>query len=323
VSSRTLGPLLAVFVLALAALGLGLGTLWIPPDRVWATLWGQGTERELFLLAHLRGPRVAGALAAGALLAWAGLVLQGLYRNPLVSPDLLGIQAGASAAVVVGMVWGVASPWVGPLAFAGAVAAALTIGLLGGRSEGGSRLLLGGLGINALLMALVTLLLLQANVYQAAQAYQWMVGSLYSTTADEALFLVVSALGWGGAAFFLVPGLRLLQVGDQGAQSLGAPVGLWRSLLTVLAAGLASSAVAVVGPLGFVALAVPHAARLLFGPVGPATFVFTGLLGAGVLLAVDLAGQHLVPGGLPAGVLAAGLGGPYFLFLLRKRGPIL
>lgn len=310
--------------LGLGILALGLGTIVLPWETVWAALTGHGTPQQQFLVFQLRLPRVAGALAAGALLAWSGLVFQGLFRNPLVSPDLLGVEAGASAAVVLGIVLGWSSTLVGWSAFGGSALAAGAIAVFGGRWGGsGSRLLLVGLGVNALLGAMVTFLLVQGNVYQAAKAYQWMVGSLYSTTPEKAAFLGTMALGLGLVGFGLSPGLRLLQVGDLGARSLGAPTRAWTLVLGTTACAMAAAAVSVVGPIGFVALAVPHAARMLQGPVGPATFVLTGLLGALVLLAVDLVGQFVLPGGLPAGVLAAGLGGPYFLYLLRTKGTTL
>lgn len=314
----------AVAAVALALVGLGLGTVALTPDRVVATLVGNGSPKESFIVLDLRLPRVIGALAAGALLAWAGMVFQGLFRNPLVSPDFLGIEAGASVAVVLGMVLGLSSSLTGILAFAGASAAALAIALIGGRGANtGPRLILVGVGMNALLGALVTFLLVRANVYQAAQAYQWMVGSLYSTTAAEAGFLLGAAVVLGGIVLALTPALRLLQIGDLGARSLGAPVGPWKLVLGLAGCALAGAAVSVVGPIGFLALAVPHAARILTGPVGPVSFLTAGALGALVLLGVDLVGQHVIPGGLPAGLLAAGLGGPYFLFLLRRRSLVL
>lgn len=316
-------PVALVTVGALAVVGLGLGVIVLSPPEVWAALTGTGTPQQGFVVLELRLPRVVGALAAGALLAWSGMVFQGLFRNPLVSPDFLGIEAGASAGVVVGIVFGLSSVLLGWLAFAGAGMTALVIAVLGGRGGQGNRLILVGLGMNALMGAVVTFLLVQANVYQAAKAYQWMVGSLYSTTPEEAGFLGATALVLGALALGLAPGLRLLQVGDLGARSLGAPVALWQGVLITGACAMAAAAVSVVGPIGFVALAVPHASRMLVGPVGPLSMATTGVLGAGVLLAVDLVGQHLVPGGLPAGLLAAGLGGPYFLYLLRRRGPVL
>lgn len=315
-------PLAVVAVGLLALVGLGLGAVALSPTEVWAALLGTGPEQHGFVVLELRLPRIVGALAAGALLAWSGMVFQGLFRNPLVSPDFLGIEGGASAGVVLGMVLGLSSTFTGWLAFGGAALTASVIAVLGGRGGQGNRLILVGLGMNALMAAIVTFLLVQANVYQAARAYQWMVGSLYSTTPEEAAFLAVAAGALGLFGMALAPGLRLLQIGDLGARSLGAPVVLWQGALTAGACLMAASAVSVVGPIGFIALAVPHAARMLAGPVGPLSLVTAGVLGAGVLLAVDLVGQHLLPGGLPAGLLAAGLGGPYFLYLLRRHGPV-
>jgi iron complex transport system permease protein len=316
--------ILVMGALGLAGLGLCLGSVSLPVQTVWAALTGNAGPRETFLVVELRLPRVTGALAAGALLAWSGMLFQGLVRNPLVSPDLLGVEAGATAAVVLGIVAGWSAALTGWLAFGGAAAAALVIAILGARTGGtGHRLILVGLGINALLTAAVTFLLVQGNVYQAAKAYQWMVGSLYSTTPAEAGYLGASTVVLGALGLGFSPALRLLQLGDLGARSLGAPTRAWSVVLGTLASAMAAAAVSVVGPIGFLALAAPHAARILTGPVGPWSFLTAGALGALALLAVDLVGQFGIPGGLPAGVLAAGLGGPYFLFLLRRRGPVL
>jgi len=309
--------------LAVGALGLTLGRIPLGLDQVAAALFGAGTPSEAFVVVDLRLPRVLCALLVGALLAWSGALFQGVFRNPLVSPDFIGIEAGASVAAVTAVVLG--APWalVPVVAFSGAAGTALAVYVLSWKGHlSGTRLILVGVGANALLQALIQAVLIGAGTHQAAQAYQWMVGSLYSTNLAEAGLLAGVGLVLVPLAFALSPGLRLLQVGDLGARSLGAPTGLWTLVLGTAACAMAASAVSVVGPIAFVALAVPHAARMLAGPVGPGSFLTAGALGALVLLAVDLAGQHLVPGGLPAGLLAAGLGGPYFLYLLRRRGPV-
>lgn len=314
----------AVGLALLAAWGLTLGQVVVPLDAVLATLTGQGTPRDRFVLLELRGPRILGAITVGALLAWSGLLLQGVFRNPLVSPDFIGIETGASAAAVSGIVFGVASTWIAPMAFVGAAGTALCLYALSWRGHlSGSRLVLVGVGANALLLAVVSFLLVRANVHQAAQAYQWMVGSLYSVTTAEAGGLTLAALVLGPLGLLLLPSLKVLQLGDVTARSLGLAVEATRLAVILVASALAAFAVAAVGPIGFVALAIPHAARLLAGPLSPGVYALGGLLGATFLLAADLAGQHLLPWGLPVGLLAAALGGPYFLFLLRRRDLVL
>lgn len=319
---RTPGPeVLALTVLvALAFAGLCWGRFPLEVPDVLRILVGQGAAQENFVVWDLRLPRVLCALLVGALLAWSGTLFQALFRNPLVSPDFIGIETGASAAAVLALVLGVPSSWLAPAAFAGAAASALGIYALSWRGHlSGPRLILIGVGMNALLAAVVSFLLVRANVHQAAQAYQWMVGSLYSTTLAEAGFLGASALVFGALALVLVRPLRVLQVGDLGARSLGLRVEAFRLTAVLTACGLAASAVSVVGPIGFVALAVPHLARMTGGSLSARVLVQAGLFGGVLLLGVDLVGQHFIPLGLPAGLLAAALGGPYFLFLLSRR----
>lgn len=313
---------IGVWVLALVVgvVGLTLGRLPLGLDRVGAALLGAGSPSETFVVVDLRLPRVLCALLVGALLAWSGALFQGVFRNPLVSPDFIGIEAGASVAAVTAVVMG--APWalVPVVAFSGAATTALAVYALSWKGHlSGTRLILVGVGANALLQALIQAVLIGAGTHQAAQAYQWMVGSLYSTNLAEAALLAGVGVVLVPLGLALVPAVRVLQVGDLGAKSLGLAVEPVRLAVLAVACALAAVAVALVGPIGFVALAVPHLARMLAGPLSKAVFVLSGGLGALLLVVVDLAGQHLIPLGLPAGVLAAALGGPYFLFLLSRR----
>lgn len=314
----------AGLMVVLAGWGLTLGKAPVSLEAVFQAFLGTSAPQDRFIILELRWPRIACAVLVGALLAWSGTLFQGVFRNPLVSPDFIGIEIGASAAAVGGIVLGVPSPFLAVLAFAGASGTALTIYALSWKGHlSGSRLILVGVGMNALLAALVSFLLVRANLHQAAQAYHWMVGSLYSTTQPEAGLLAAAALVLAPLGLLMIPTLKVLQIGDTGARSLGVPVEPARLAILLTACGLAASAVAVVGPVGFIALAMPHLARMLAGPLSAGVFLLAGFLGGVFLLAVDLAGQHALPFGLPAGLLAAAVGGPYFLFLLRRRDLIL
>ncbi|MBP2018514.1 iron complex transport system permease protein [Symbiobacterium terraclitae] len=306
-------------LLALGAWGLTLGSFRLPLADVVRALLGSAPADAAFIVMGLRLPRVLAAMLVGPALAMSGAIFQGLLRNPLVSPDVIGINAGASVAAV----WWIIShrpPVLLPVvAFAGALGAAAAVYLLTWRGHiSGARLILVGIGAHALLTAGTTALIVRANVYEAATAYRWMTGSLAGSDWGDVATLAAALALLVPAGLVLMWPLRALQYGDQTARSLGLP--LERTRLALMAVGCALSAVAVsvAGPVGFVAFMVPHLARMLAGPVGGGLFLFTGALGGLLLLGADLLGQHALPVSLPVGVITAALGAPYFLFLLYR-----
>ena len=253
------------------------------------------------------------------LLAQSGAVFQGLVRNPLASPDIIGVNAGASLAAVFWIVARLPAGWLPVAAFAGALVAAAAIYILSWRGKfSNTRLILVGIGINAMLHAGVTLLVVRAGINDVSKAYQWMTGSVYAASwADvRTLALAAGLLVPLGAA--LMWPLQVMQIGDLTAQSLGIPLERTRLLLALAGCALSAVAISAAGPLGFVALMVPHIARLLAGPITGGVFLLSGVLGGILVLGADMLGQHALPVGLPAGVLTAALGAPYFLFLLYR-----
>lgn len=255
------------------------------------------------------------------MLAMSGAIFQGLVRNPLVSPDVIGINAGASAAAVLWIVTGLPPALLPLAALGGALAAAAAIYLLTWRGRiASSRLIVVGIGVNALLNAAVTFLLVHARINDASRAVLWMTGSLYASEWGDVRLLALALVLLGTLGAVLMPELRVLQLGDLGAAALGMPVERRRLVLLFTGCALAAVAVSVAGPVGFVALMVPHAARLLAGPMSGGVFLFTGLLGGVLLLGADLLAQHGLPTSLPVGVVTAALGAPYFLLVLYRTG---
>ncbi|MGB3329666.1 MAG: iron ABC transporter permease [Thermomicrobiales bacterium] len=321
VNMRVLGISLIVLALTatLAVFAMTRGSFPIPFLDVVGAIFGRGDEDQLFIVRTLRLPRVICAMLIGAALAVAGAVFQGLVRNPLVSPDIIGINTGASLVAVFWIVFGLSSTLLPLAAFLGALVAALLVYALswkGGISP--NRLILVGIGVGAALSALTTLITVRFPIDQVRPAIVWTMGSIYGSTWRDVQvllgFLVVSL----PLAIALMWYLRALQLGDDVARGLGMPVERLRLSLIVVGCALAAAAVAVAGPIGFVALMVPHMARMLAGALSGSVLVLTALMGAFFLLAADTVAQHFLPVSLPVGVVTAAVGAPYFLYLLYR-----
>ncbi|ACZ39998.1 FecCD family ABC transporter permease [Sphaerobacter thermophilus] len=321
VNTRVLGMIgLALVVLvALGAWALTLGSFRLPLQAVIDALTGAEAGDARFIVRDLRLPRVLTAAFVGAALAMSGAIFQGLVRNPLVSPDIIGVNAGASFAAVFWIVTGQPSPLLPVIAFTGAVATTAAIYLLSWRGNiAGPRLILVGIGVNAILTALTTGLVVRANIYEASRALHWTTGSVYAATWGDVRVVaaVLAVLVPVGVA--LMWALRVIQVGDTTARSVGLPLERTRLALVLVGCALSAGAVAVAGPIGFVALMVPHIARMIAGPMSGSVFIVTGVLGALLVLGADMVGQHALPVGVPVGVVTGAVGAPYFLFLMYR-----
>jgi iron complex transport system permease protein len=268
---------------------------------------------------QLRVPRTIIGLAAGVALGLAGTLIQGVTRNPIADPGLLGVNSGASLAVVLCIsLLGVTSPlgfiW---FAFAGAAAAAIVVFAIGGARP--VRLALVGAALTALLTPLIALVLLRDT--EAFNQYRfWAVGSLtgrdLSTVAALWPFLAVGA----GLAAALAHRLNLLALGDDVAAALGQRVGVTRALAGVALVLLSGTAVALAGPIALVGLVVPHAARRLVGSDYRWITALAVVLGPMMLLAADVIGRLVVPNSeLEAGVVAAFIGAPVLIAIARSR----
>lgn len=318
---RVLGIALIVLLLTamLAVFAMTRGSYSIPFMDVLRAVFGRGDDDQLFVVRTLRLPRVLCAMLIGGALAVAGAVFQGLVRNPLVSPDIIGIDTGASLVAVFWIVFGFSTALLPLAAFIGAVATAMAVYVLswkGGISP--NRLILVGIGAGAALSALTTLITVRFPIEKVRPAMVWTMGSIYGSTWHDVRVLLGFVAVCLPLAIALMWYLRALQLGDDVARGLGMPVERLRLGLIVVGCALAAVAVAVAGPIGFVALMVPHMARMLAGALSASVLVLTALMGAFFLLAADTIAQHFLPVSLPVGVVTAAVGAPYFLFLLYR-----
>lgn len=278
----------------------------------------------------IRLPRVLLAVIVGCALACSGAVMQGLFRNPLADPGLLGISSGAALFVAMSIVLPMSLPAVIALyghmvaAFAGSVVVSLIVFTLSRFGHGNlSRLLLAGIAINAICVAIISVLTYISDDQQLRQFSLWMMGSLGQAqwpTLVVAASLIVPACV---ASFLLSRRLNLLQLGDEDAHYLGVDVRRTQLQLLLLSALLVGAAVAVTGVIGFIGLVIPHLLRMRIGADHRWLLPGSALGGACLLLLADTLARTLVaPAEMPVGLLTSLLGGPYFLWLiLRPRTP--
>ena len=310
----------AVAAVLLGAWSMTLGQYPISVPDVLATVLGRGPQRFEFIVRGLRMPRVLVAAGVGMALAMSGALFQALIRNPLVAPDVLGIEVGASAAAVFVILTGCPPAAVPVAAFGGALLTTFALYMMTWRQGiSGNRLVLIGIGVYTALASVVNVLITRFDIHQTQAAEQWLSGTLLGRGWEHVAALLTGMTLLVPAAFAAIPCLRALQLGDEAARALGVDVEAARAGVLVVAAGLAGIAVAAAGPLGFVALMVPHIARLLGGPFTAGVFALAGALGGLLVLVADLVAQHLFsPIILPVGVVTAAIGAPYFLWLLYR-----
>ncbi|MEH0433009.1 iron chelate uptake ABC transporter family permease subunit [Streptomyces stelliscabiei] len=320
----------ALALLTLCALSMAFGALGVPLDQVWHTLLGDAPDSRVdSVIWSVRLPRTVLGLATGAALGLSGALMQALTRNPLADPGILGVSAGAAFAVVLSVgVLGISSVygyiW---FAFGGAFAASVLVYLLGGLGRSGStpvKLALAGVAVTSLLFSLTSAIALTDP--DALNRYRfWSAGSL--ADQDEGVLLRVLPFLAVGALLALAcaPALNSLALGDDVAKSLGLKLGLVRVQGVLAVTLLTGGAVAVIGPVVFVGLVVPHIARVLaqlagLGPDHRWLLPLSAVLAPFLLLAADIAGRLIArPTEIQAGILVAFLGGPFFIALVRRR----
>ncbi|OMD37179.1 iron ABC transporter permease [Paenibacillus odorifer] len=317
---------LTCLVAALSLLSLSVGGVSVPLKEVLASLTGRNAEASNLIIMQFRLPRIAAAILIGAALAVAGALLQGVIRNPLASPDLLGVTGGASVAVVAFMtfVTGYSIHWVPFIAIGGALVAT-TINYVFAWKKGVSpfRLVLIGIGISTAMGALTTFLLISGPAYLAAQVLNWMTGSIYGTNWSYIEVLWPWVAVFIPLSFLLAKELNVQSLGEDVAIGLGSRVQLSRMILLFYSVALAGAAVGVAGTISFIGLMAPHIARMLVGNSYKLIIPVSALIGAIILLLADLAGRMLFqPLDVPAGVFTAGIGAPFFMYLLFKRKKI-
>lgn len=314
---------LAAVTLAVITVNMALGEFPIPPLEVLQTVLGLGTGEHDFIVMTLRLPRNLVAFLVGGGLALSGGILQGLARNPLASPDVIGITAGANLAAVAVITLYPTSPlWVMPLsAFGGALAAASATYIIAWK--GGSspiRLVLVGIGVAAVAQAITTVFITHAKVLVVSRAMVWMAGSVYARSWEHLRPLVPWLAVFVPLAFLLARHLNTLHLGDEVARGLGTPVERYRALLLLTAVALAGASVATAGAIGFVGLMAPHMARRLVGPSQGGLLPTTAMLGGLLVVVADMLGRTVfAPIEVPAGVVTAIIGAPYFIYLLYQN----
>ncbi|WOD36947.1 iron ABC transporter permease [Nodosilinea sp. E11] len=325
---RRVPAVLAVLV-AIALLSLifnvSQGEYPVPPLEVVKTILGFPASLDYaFVVNTLRLPRALVALLVGMGLATAGTILQGLTRNPLAAPEIIGINAGASLVAVALIVLfpQVAVGWLPIAAFLGGLGAAIAIYLLawnGGSSP--MRLILVGIGLTSLTGAFTTLMITFGNIYDVSQALVWLTGSVYGRSWEHLWPLLPWLAVFLPLTLVLARDLDTLNLGDNLAQGLGSRVEWTRSLLLLCAVALAGASVATAGTIGFVGLMAPHLARNLVGPSHAGLIPAAALTGACIVELADIVGRlAFAPIELPCGVITAIIGAPYFLWLLYRDG---
>jgi iron complex transport system permease protein len=315
---------LAVLVFATFCVSLSLGDFKIPVVDVVKTLFGGGDRATEFIVNRLRLPRALTGLLVGTALGLSGAIFQSIARNPLASPDIIGVTYGASAFAVFAIVTlGLTGVAVSAFAIVGAVLTAFIMYVLAWRHGVSSyRLILIGIGIGAIATSITSYLLTKARVEIAQQALIWLTGSLNGRDWSNVRSLAVTFVVLLPVMVLLVRQLRILQLGDETAYGLGLRVEGARLGLIVVAVLLAAVATAAAGPIGFVAFVAPPIARRLTRSPGPA-MIASGLLGALVVGLSDLVAQHAFGDTqLPVGVVTGVVGAPYLMFLLARANRV-
>ncbi|WJX99785.1 iron chelate uptake ABC transporter family permease subunit [Curtobacterium sp. 458] len=314
-----LGVLLVVLV-ALVLTGLGVGEIPLSPAQVAAAAFGQGDTIADFVIGQLRGPRVFGAVFVGAALGVAGAIVQSVVRNPIASPDVIGITSGASAAGITAIVlFGASGIALFGTVLVGAVVVSLVIAALSWqRGITGNRVVLVGIGVAAICLAVTGWMLTSGTVTQAGTALLWLSGSLNAVDRDLVGVLGIAFVVLMALALAQSPRLTVLALGDDVASALGLRPDRAKVLLLLTAVALTAGAVATAGPVSFVALmSAPIARRVVGG--GRVALAPAAAVGAVVTLASDLVAQFAIPGtALPVGVVTGVVGAPYLLWLLAR-----
>ena len=311
--------------LCLAVLAFGavmIGPFDLTPGQTLAALVGGGDPQAQIVIWHIRLPRVAAALLVGAAFAAAGASYQALFRNPLVSPDILGVSAGAGLGAVAGIFLSLPVVAIQLSAFVGGIVAVGFVTLVAALVQNTDRtltLVLVGVVIGALAGAATSLLKVMADPYDQLPAITfWLLGSLAAITTEDILpALPVVLLGLVPLAL-LRWRINVLSLGDEEARALGIEVARTWFLVIASATLITASVTALAGVVGWVGLVIPHIARMLVGPSFGRLLPVSVLIGAGYLLIVDTLARTIAQVEVPLGILTAVIGAPFFVWLLAR-----
>lgn len=326
--SLIVGATLLALTFIIFLISVGLGDYPISPLTVLSVLFGGGDEMEQFIVIDYRLPRIIVGLLVGMGLAISGAILQGIIRNPLASPDIIGVTGGASVAVVAFMAaftdenntLTVSIAWMPVAAFIGACVVAFLVYFLAWKNGVSPvRLVLIGIGISILMQALTTLFMILGPIYQAAQANIWITGTVHGSKWSDVLLLTPWTVVLILLSLIASRTLNLQELGDDLAAGAGGRVQKQRFTLLMISTALVGGAVAFGGGIGFVGLMAPHMARRLVGSSFGALIPISAFIGAILVIVADLIGRILFsPLQIPAGVFTAGIGAPYFIYLLYR-----
>ncbi|MGW5286024.1 FecCD family ABC transporter permease [Rhodococcus pyridinivorans] len=316
---RLVIAVLATLVVAAFAASLMFGRTFYPPADVLRVVLGQDVAGANFTVGRLRLPRAVLAVVAGICFGLGGITFQTMLRNPLASPDIIGISSGASAAAAFAIiVLGLGGTGVSVVAIVAGLAVALLIyGLSYRGGVAGTRLILIGIGIAAMLDSVTSYLLSTAATWDLQETMRWLTGSLNGATWGATVPVVAALLVLAPVLLVQTRNLSMVQLGDDAAQALGVRVERTRVFAIVSAVGLIAFATAAAGPIAFVAfLSGPIAARIVGR--GTSLFVPAALVGALLVLVADLVGQYAFGTRYPVGVVTGALGAPYLVYLIIR-----
>ncbi|MGO1637115.1 FecCD family ABC transporter permease [Ancrocorticia populi] len=311
--------ILAVLIVAVFAVSLMVGNTFYTPSEVLGVILGHDVPGATFTVGRLRLPRAVLAVLAGLCFGMGGATFQTMLRNPLASPDIVGISSGASAAAAFAIVMlGWSGTRVSVFAIVAGLGVAIAIYLLSFRGGvSGTRLILIGIGIAAMLDSVTSYVLAKAPQWELQEAMRWLTGSLNGTDWGAVRPVLIVFLILGPILLSQAKNLSMLQLGDDTAAALGVRTERTRIILIVAAVGLISFATAASGPIAFVAfLSGPIAARIV-GPHG-SPLIPAALVGALLVLVADLVGQFAFGSRYPVGVVTGALGAPYLVYLIIR-----
>jgi len=324
-------------LMVVTLLGVGWGSFAMPPATIAAMFWRRIAGETVAVswpaawetvVFDIRLPRIILAALVGAALSQSGSVYQGLFRNPLADPYLIGVSSGAGLGATIAIAFGLPMRWgglgaVSLLAFLGALGATVLVYALS-RTAGRASvttLLLAGVALGAFLSSATTFLMFQAkDAFHAVHIVGWLMGSFALASWAKVRVLAPVLVVGGALLWAYAHRLNVLQLDDEQAQQLGVPVERTRVVLIVITSLVTATAVAVSGVIGFVGLIIPHAVRLIWGPDHRFLLPMSGIVGAAFMILADGAARSLLASAeLPVGVVTAFCGAPFFLYLLRQK----
>lgn len=324
---RMIVVLLSLLILATVIIGIGVGPASLSFDRLIPTMLGQGSFKEEFVLFSIRLPRIVITILAGMALALSGAILQGITRNDLADPGIIGINAGAGVAISIFFLYvpinvGSFVYMLPAVAFFGALITAMLIYLFSYQRNGGLqpvRLVLVGVGFSMALSGMMIILISSAERVKVDFIAKWLAGNIWGTDWPFILALLPWLLVLVPFTLYKANRLNLLGMSEPVAIGVGVSLEKERVVLLLTAVSLAASAVSVTGGIAFVGLMAPHIAKSLVGPRNQLFLPVAILIGGWLLLFADTVGRNLIDSGIPAGIMVALIGAPYFMYLLLRK----